>query len=97
MNLRRARLTVDNAENLALQGLTFIGQDGPRLARFLSLTGLVPADLKAWSDNLQLRVGVLDFLLSDESLLLVFAAEAGVKPETIAPARNLLAGERFDG
>ncbi|MEQ1669573.1 MAG: DUF3572 domain-containing protein [Hyphomicrobium sp.] len=86
------RMTVEGAEALALQGLTFLAGDAERLNRFLTLTGIDPADLGGWEGNHAIQGAVLDHLLSDESLLLVFAAEAGVPPETIWPCQQLLAG-----
>jgi Protein of unknown function (DUF3572) len=80
------------AEALALQGLTFLAGDATRLTQFLTSTGVDPGDLSDWTGNPGIQVAVLDFLLSDESLLLVFAAEAGVKPEEVWPAQAVLAG-----
>jgi hypothetical protein len=34
----------------------------------------------------------LDYLLQEESLLLVFAVNAGIDPADVGPARQLLAG-----
>jgi Protein of unknown function (DUF3572) len=82
----------DRAEALALQGLTFLAGDSARLTRFLTLTGIDPAELKGWDENPGIQAAVLDHLLADESLLLVFAAEAGVAPEEIAPAQAVLTG-----
>lgn len=73
-----------------MQGLTFLASDGLRLARFLSLTGIVPTQLRSWASAPHLQVAVLDYLLGDESLLLVFAAEARIEPADIAPARDAL-------
>ncbi|MEZ5900475.1 MAG: DUF3572 domain-containing protein [Hyphomicrobium sp.] len=92
MKPRREAMTRDEAENVALQGLTFITADPHRLVRFLSLTGLTPNDLKGWRDDPTLAIAVLDYLLSDESLLLVFVADKGLKPEIVAPAHALLSG-----
>ena len=89
--LKPSGVTLDQAEALALQGLTFLASDAQRLSRFLSLTGTDPSDLKSWAENLHIQAAVLDHLLSDESLLLVFAAEAGVAPEAVAPAQAILA------
>jgi len=89
--LRKEVLSKDEAAALALQGLTFLAGDMGRLGRFLSLTGFSPADLKASIGTPRLQTAVLEYLLSDESLLLVFSAETGVKPESVAPARALLA------
>ncbi|MBL8883416.1 MAG: DUF3572 domain-containing protein [Hyphomicrobium sp.] len=82
----------EDADTLALQGLTFIAADPQRLVRFLSLTGLTPQDLKKWGQDPTLAVAVLEYLLADESLLLVFTAEKGIRPETVAPAHALLSG-----
>jgi Protein of unknown function (DUF3572) len=79
------------AEGLALQGLSFLVADADRLTRFLTLTGIDPGDLKDWNGNPGIQGAVLDHLLGDESLLLVFAAEAGVAPEEVAPAQAVLA------
>jgi Protein of unknown function (DUF3572) len=82
----------DRAEALALQGLTFLAGDAARLTRFLTLTGIDPGELRGWAGNPGIQAAVLDHLLADESLLLVFAAEAGVAPEEVAPAQAVLAG-----
>lgn len=85
-------MTREKAEALALQGLTFLAGDADRLTRFLTSTGIDPGDLSEWDANPGVQGAVLDHLLSDESLLLVFAAEAGVGPEDVWPAQAVLAG-----
>ena len=91
MKTRKEKLTLDAAETIALQGLTFLAGDPKRLVRFLSLTGLTPQDLKGFGRDAGLQMALMDFLLGDESLLLVFTSETGVPPEVIAPAYELLA------
>ncbi len=91
MKTRKAKLTLDDAETIALQGLTFLAGDPQRLVRFLSLTGLSPQDLKGFGRDPNLQMALMEYLLGDESLLLVFTSEAGVSPEVIAPAYELLA------
>jgi hypothetical protein len=85
-------LTIDDAKTLALQGLTFLASDAERLSRFLTLTGIAPSELRGWDANPGLQGAVLEHLLADESLLLVFAAEIDAPPERIAPAYQLLYG-----
>lgn len=85
-------MTLESAETLALQGLTFLVGDAGRLSRFLTLTGIDPGELSGWDGNHGLQGAVLEHLLADESLLLVFATEIGAGPETIAPAHALLTG-----
>jgi hypothetical protein len=85
------KLDRSNAEAIALSALTFLAEDGERLGRFLALTGMGPADLRASAGSTGTLSAVLDYLLGDESLLLVFAASKGVSPQDLAPARALLA------
>lgn len=88
---KRAGPTAETASALALSGLAFLAEDMPRLGRFLALTGIGPEHLREAASAPETQLAVLDHLLSDESLLLVFAASKGVSPETIVPARAELA------
>ena len=83
--------TAEDAATLALAGLTFLAEDGPRLGRFLALTGIGPDHLRSVADAPETLLAVFDHLLGDESLLLVFAASKGIEPEQVAPARTTLA------
>ena len=78
------------AEAIALQGLAFLAEEPQRLQRFVTVTGLDPAELRARADTPELLWAVLEHLAGDESLLLVFAASRGIAPEAIAPAILLL-------
>lgn len=91
MPRRPPPLDHDGALALALSGLAFLAGDGERLGRFLVETGVGPAELRARADDPALLAAVLDHLLRDESLLLVFATETGLAPESILPAHALLA------
>jgi hypothetical protein len=82
------------AEALALQGLKFLAEDARRMRRFLDLTGLEPADVRARAGTPEVLAAVLEHLSGDESLLLVFAAGHGVLPQCIAQALALLEGAR---
>ena len=84
-------LAPDEAEAIGLSALLFLTEDEARLTRFLSETGLSPADLGAAAARPEMLGAVLDYLLADESLLLVFAAHAAIEPGTIAPAQAALA------
>jgi hypothetical protein len=82
---------LEQAQSIALTALVFLAEDASRLSRFLALTGIGPEELRAGADTRQMLGAVLDHLLGDESLLLVFSAAKSVPPEAIAPARALLA------
>ena len=90
------RLTEDRAEAIALQALAFVIADPAQSSRFLSLTGSSPDDLRGAASSRELQTATLDYLLSDESLLLSFCQEAGIDPSSIGPAYQLLAGRIDD-
>ena len=83
-------IDLNDAEALALQALTFLLSDTQRLSRFLALTGIGPADIRAAAATSDLQVATLEYLLSDESLLLMFCQGAGIDPAIIAPAHDVL-------
>ena len=85
-----SQLDRDAAEAIALQGLTFILEEPARAARFLKLTGIEAADLRARATSGELMVAVLEHLSADESLLLVFAAGRGIAGEDVGRALALL-------
>ena len=82
---------LEKAQSIALTALVFLAEDALRLSRFLTLTGIGPETLRAGADQAQTLAAVLDHLLGDESLLLVFSASKAVPAEAVAPARALLA------
>ncbi len=84
------KLDADYAQEIALSALSFMAEDRDRLVRFLELTGMIPDELRTQAHSPGLLGAVLDHLLSDESLLLVFTASAGLSPEIVAPAREML-------
>jgi hypothetical protein len=83
--------SAETASALALKGLAFLAEDAPRLGRFLALTGIGPGDLRQAAGAPETLLAVLDHILGDESLLLVFAASKGLAPEAVEPARRVLA------
>jgi hypothetical protein len=88
---RQGPLAAEVAEVLAIQALGFIAQDDERLGRFLAVTGIGPADIRAAARERHFLAGVLDYVTGDEELLVAFAGHAGVDPGTIAIARRALA------
>lgn len=85
------------AELVAIAALGYLAVDPQRLERFLSLSGLDPADLRRAATGPGFLLGVLDFILEDEALLLAFAAEQGTTPERIVRARTRLASPHEEG
>jgi hypothetical protein len=87
---------IEQAEAIGLAALVFLTEDGDRLGRFLGETGMSPADLGRAAGTPEMLTAVLDHVLADESLLMVFAAGAGIAPGDVAPARIALGGAAGD-
>jgi hypothetical protein len=83
-------MDADQAETIALTALAFLAEDVQRLGRFLALTGIGPGELKAEAGSARVLAAVLDHLMKDESLLLVFAASSAIAPELTAAAHRQL-------
>ncbi len=79
------------AETIALRGLTFLLSEPRQLERFLLETGLTPEELRANADSREVLEASLSVLVHDEALLLTFAANAGVRPEDVVEAHTELA------
>ena len=89
-------MRLEAAEGLAIQALTFIAGDSERLGRFLAVTGIGPAEIRAASREPSFLAGVLEYLVSDERLAAAFAAEAGCEPADLAKAHTSLGGEPWE-
>ena len=75
---------------LAIQALAFIAEDPERLGRFLEMSGIPIERIRNAARERGFLAGVLEHMLSDESLLLAFADSAGIDPADIARARSSL-------
>ena len=93
---RRASATRESAEELAIQALTFIAGDGERLGRFLAITGIGPAEIRAAAREPGFLVGVLDHIAGHERMVVEFAAEIGIDPGDIGKARTILGGPGWE-
>ncbi len=87
----RGKLRQEDAETFAISALAHIAGDDDRLQRFLAVTGIDPANLRSEAGKPGFVSGVLDYLCSDEALLVGFAAVQGVPPESIVAAQQRLA------
>ena len=75
---------------MAIQALSFIAGDAERLGGFLAATGVGPEQIRTVAREPGFLGGVLDFLLQDEALMMVFADAEGVPPTALAAARQRL-------
>ncbi|HUO87832.1 MAG TPA: DUF3572 domain-containing protein [Rhizomicrobium sp.] len=88
----RSRPTTEEAQILALKVLGFIVNSEETLRRFVELSGVDVATLRARADSLETHIAVLDFLLADEGLLVAFCETASVDAKMIHMARYVLGG-----
>jgi hypothetical protein len=88
----RSPRTREAAEILAIRALGFIAEEPERLGAFLAATGLSAERIRESARDPHFLVGVLEHMLSDESLLIAFADSAAVDPADIARARHTLGG-----
>jgi hypothetical protein len=63
------------------------------MSKFLEATGMDGADLRTRARADGTLVAVLEYMLADESLLLVFAANRSHPPDAILPALERLQNE----
>ena len=84
------------AEIIALKVLGFLASEPERLSRFMDLSGLDVGAIRSSAADPAFLGGLLDHLLGDQTLLLIFAEEHGLKPERIAQLRRKLPGASLD-
>ena len=80
----------EDAAGLALRALGWILSDQHRAQRFLDLTGLTPAGLRASLAEPETLAAVLDFLAAHEPDLTAAAEALEVDPARFAAARDRL-------
>lgn len=89
--MKTPRINRGEAEVIALKALGFLANEPERLGRFLALSGVDLADIRAAAQSTDFLAGLLNHLLQDESLLLTFTAEQELDPRLPALAAEALA------
>ena len=92
-NNRRGRQSIDSARQLGLDALLFLAQDETRIATFLQASGIDAGNLRAKAREDSTLAAVLEYLLANESLMLVFCAHGNQRPEDVFPALEKLQAE----
>lgn len=78
---------------LALQALAHVAGDEAMGPRFLALTGMDVAELRANAGQPATLTALLDYLMANEADLLATAEAIGVKPEALALAARQLGSD----
>lgn len=84
------------AETVAIQALAFLAQEPARLGRFLAETGLGPETIRTAAKDKSFLLGVLDFILNDETLIDDFGTAHDIKPRQLIAAREALGGPSWE-
>jgi uncharacterized protein DUF3572 len=87
---KRPAYSRETAEMLAVQALAFIAEDDSRLGAFVASTGIAAQSIRAAAREPDFLAGVLEHILSDETLLIAFADGAGINPAEVPRARQAL-------
>jgi hypothetical protein len=88
----RGGMTFESAQTLALKALGFLVNSDGALERLMELSGLDAQTVKARADEPDFLASLLDFLLSDEALLVDFCHDESIDPKQVHLARHLLGG-----
>jgi len=88
----RAAMTTDRAETLALGALAFLAARPDLLERFLEIGGLDPGTLRQRALDRDVLRAVLDFLLTDDAMVVDFCGEQELDARDIHLAHRLLGG-----
>ncbi len=85
-------MTADDARLIAIKALAYLAADTDRLGRFLAATGIGPEEIRAKAEDPDLLAGILDFLLSDEGMVIDFCQTLDLPPQAPGQARAQLPG-----
>jgi hypothetical protein len=86
------KATPDQAATLAINALGYLVNFEPELNRFMELSGARAETLRERVDEPEFLAAVLDFLLTNEELLIRFCETASVDARAVHVARHMLAG-----
>ncbi len=88
---REKPMTVDEAEVLAIQALSFLAGEPEELGRFLALVGIGPGSLRAAAADPRFLAGVLEVLSRERAAPpQLRRAQENIRPTLIAAARYML-------
>lgn len=80
MPLKAPQPTLQELSDLCLNHLA---QNPEQLADFMSIAGLSPDRLRAAVGTRSFALGLLDYIVQNEELLLAIGQSSAIKPETI--------------
>jgi hypothetical protein len=85
-------MTPQTAEIIAFKALAFLVNSPDSMARFLDLSGLDAATLRARAEEPEMLSSIIDFLLRDEELVVRFCSEESIPARDVHMAKHILSG-----
>ena len=89
-------LSVEEAQGIATEALLQLSRDPEQIGRFLAFSGIGPEMIREAASEPGFLAGVLEFYMTDETLLLAFCENAQIRPTMMAAARFALTGAKED-
>ena len=90
------KIGTDEAETLAVAAFSAITGDEERMSRFMSISGLRPETIRQAAESSRFFAAILEYVVSDEPLLVALATELGVRPERLMAAHLALSPSEFE-
>jgi hypothetical protein len=84
------------AEGVAISALAYLADDAGRLGRFLTVTGINPAQIRQLAGDQAFLAAVLDHIGADERLLVAFADASAIAPSAVTRAKAALSGRQWE-
>lgn len=84
------RLDRDRAEWIAIRALGVIAEDPARLERFLAITGMLPASIRACASDPRFLAGVVDYVADTPGLMEEIGRLIACQPADFAMAQYAL-------
>lgn len=85
-------MTAAQAEAIAIQALSWMAGDDEIIGGFLGVTGAAPDELRDRAGDPEFLGFVLDYLLSDDNMVMAFSDATHVSADTPMRARAALPG-----
>lgn len=89
-------ITTNDAETIALRALTYVAQEEKVLQSLIAQSGMSSSSLQERLHDPDFLGGILDFLLSNEKLLVDFCEIEKLSPDKLARVRQALPGAPTD-
>ncbi|WP_210483275.1 DUF3572 domain-containing protein [Microvirga antarctica] len=89
-------MSADEAETVAVAVFSAITGDGERMSRFMAISGLEPHSIRAAAESPRFFAAILDYVASDEPLLIALASEMNIRPERLMGAHLALSPSEFE-